>query len=558
MNYSNLYCNESVTSDNPASNDSLRIMSTPDLYNLSNKWATEYKRLYPETKIKVITVSDEKTADKLITEGSIGFVSNEYYSGHGSESILKLVVGRDVIVPIINSKNPLLVEINKHGISPEAFARFFINPDSGTWGTLLGNGEKSKAVLYRINDESISNGLTLFLKTDKIKTGGIEVENGENMILAIQKDPFAIGFCKMISILDPGNQGIAENISLLPIDRNGNGLIENTEKIYDDFNVFSRGVWIGKYPKVLISNIYSISQVQPDNESGIAFLKWIFTDGQQFLSGNGYSDLLLTERQTTVDRIYNAKVYPGAAMNDKSLLKTLLFIIASVILAGLIIDTIARYRNRKKAEVKITASTLRPVINEDSLKVPAGLYFDKTHTWAFMEQNGMVKVGIDDFLQHITGPITRIKLKDPGSTVKKGDQILSIIQNGKQLNLYAPVSGIIKEQNKVLETNSSLINSSPYTEGWIYKIEPTNWLRENPLLFMAEKQKTFIKNEFSRLKDFLAAALNADAGKYAQVVLQDGGELKDGALSNLGPEVWEDFQTKFIDPSRQVWFYELY
>ena len=43
-----------------------------------------------------------------------------------------------------------------------------------------------------------------------------------------------------------------------------------------------------------------------------------------------------------------------------------------------------------------------------------------------------------------------------------------------------------------------------------------------------------------------------------RLVLQDGGELSDNILSNLGPEVWEDFQTKFIDPSRQVWFYELF
>ena len=95
------------------------------------------------------------------------------------------------------------------------------------------------------------------------------------------------------------------------------------------------------------------------------------------------------------------------------------------------------------------------------------------------------------------------------------------------MNLYAPVSGIIKEQNKILDTNSSIINSSPYNDGWVYKIEPSNWLRENQLLFMADKQKRFIKHEFSRLKDFLAVTLKADPDNYTQIVLQDGGELRD-------------------------------
>jgi glycine cleavage system H lipoate-binding protein len=175
-----------------------------------------------------------------------------------------------------------------------------------------------------------------------------------------------------------------------------------------------------------------------------------------------------------------------------------------------------------------------------------------------MDQNGIVKVGIDDFLQHITGKITRIKMKNPGKKVKKGEQIVSIIQNGKQLNLYSPVSGTIIEQNTVLESDTSVINTSPYADGWIYKIEPTNWVRENPLLFMADKQKEFIRKEFARLRDFLATALKSDTESYSLLVLQDGGEVKDGVLSGLGPEVWDDFQTNFIDPSRQIFFYELY
>jgi glycine cleavage system H lipoate-binding protein len=267
---------------------------------------------------------------------------------------------------------------------------------------------------------------------------------------------------------------------------------------------------------------------------------------------------LISERQTTVDKYYSTQIYAGTTSNNKSYLKTVLLILVVIILAGISLEAIFRFQGGKKAATIIPGSTFKSVLNENSLIVPAGIYFDKTHTWAFMEQNGVVKVGIDDFMQHITGAITRIKMKKQGENVKKGDQILSIVQNGKQLNLYSPISGIIKEQNKSLDENSSIINSSPYNNGWVYKMEPTNWIRENQLLFMADKQRQYIKSEFSRLKDFISLALNSDTKKYSQIVLQDGGELRDGILSNLGPEEWEDFQTKFIDPSRQVWFYELF
>ena len=148
-------------------------------------------------------------------------------------------------------------------------------------------------------------------------------------------------------------------------------------------------------------------------------------------------------------------------------------------------------------------------------------------------------------------------MKKDGSKVKKGEQILSIIQNGKNLDLYAPVSGIIREHNTALETNSGLINTSPYNEGWIFRIEPSNWQRENQLLFISEKYRQFLNKEFTRLKDFLTGIINAGNEKYNYAILQDGGELYDGILSQMGPEVWEDFQTKYIDPSRQIWFTDI-
>jgi glycine cleavage system H lipoate-binding protein len=354
------------------------------------------------------------------------------------------------------------------------------------------------------------------------------------------------------------NQTIVENIKLLPLDRNGNGLIDYNEKIYDDLNLFSRGVWIGKYPKALYSNIYTVSSDRPKSASEIAFLKWIITGGQQLLSVNGYSDLLLSERQSTADEFYNPEIIPGTNKSRGSISLTIILILGAVIITIVLTDVIIRHLKHKRSSSKISDPYSRIALNENSILLPKGLYFDKAHTWAFMEQNGIVKVGVNDFLQHITGPITRIKMKEKGAMIKKGEQILSIIQNGKQLNLYAPVSGKIVEQNRILDTNSAVINSSPYNEGWVYLIEPSNWSRENQLLFVADKYRAWIKNEFSRLKDFIATVLSENSEKYTGIILQDGGELKDGILSNMGPEVWEDFQSNFIDPSRQVWFYELF
>ena len=189
-------------------------------------------------------------------------------------------------------------------------------------------------------------------------------------------------------------------------------------------------------------------------------------------------------------------------------------------------------------------------LNLNSLVIPGGVYFDTSHTWAFMEPNGTVRVGMDDFLQHAAGTFTRVRMLKPGDKVSKGDPIGTFIQNGKHLTLKSPVTGIIRGENTLLFTDPSLLNRSPYEAGWIYQIEPANWYREIQALLLPAKYTEWIGNELKRLRDFLAAAMTRENPAYGPAVLQDGGEIADHVLENLGPEAWEDFQNQFIDHTK--------
>jgi glycine cleavage system H lipoate-binding protein len=275
------------------------------------------------------------------------------------------------------------------------------------------------------------------------------------------------------------------------------------------------------------------------------------------LADAGYSDLIATEKLAATTKLSEIKVADVSRAQNTSIFRTLVVVLAIILIVGFLFDYLVRFFNRKPAMAIIQPHSHMPV-NQDNIILPKGIFFDKTHTWAFMEQNGFVKVGIDDFIRHITGEISRIKMKNQGDRVKKGDEIVSIVKNGKQLTLYSPVSGIIKDCNKALESGASVINSSPYEEGWIYRIEPDNWQSENQLLSMTDKHRQFIAGEISKIRDFLADLLSTGKDMQGLVILQDGGMLSDGILSDLSPEVWEEFQSRFIEPSRQVWFYELF
>jgi glycine cleavage system H lipoate-binding protein/ABC-type phosphate transport system substrate-binding protein len=522
---------------------SATIMSTPDLYELASKWASEYSNLNNASRIKVINTT-YNSSDLGISE-KLSFISNKSQAAIGDEKNWKMVIGRDIIVPIMNAENSFIKEIMQRGVSSEQFAQLFNNPDKRNWGTILAGGQNTPVQIYMINDESAKNSVMKFLQASQIPVNGINFGTKDEVVAAIQKDPYAIGFCKIVNIMVPGNQDLIEKVRLLPIDKNGNGTLDYMEDIYSNTNDFLRGVWIGKYPKSLYSNIYVVSNVPPANETETAFLAWVLTDGQKYMNASGFCELAGSESQAQLERI-NTAVINVTPVNDASQVGTILLILAMLITLGIIVSVVVR-SYRRQEDITPDFSLKPESFSEDAVVIPQGIYFDKSHTWVFREKDGNLSVGIDDFLQHIAGPITRVEMKNPGEKVKKGDLLFSIIQSGKQLSLYSPVSGTIKKQNETLISNASYINSSPYNDGWVYMIEPSNWNKEVLLMEMAEKYKRWIDNEFSRVKDFLAAKLKPDSLEYSNVVMQDGGILKEGVLTDFGPEVWEDFQTNFLD-----------
>ncbi len=531
------------------SSGSISVYSSPELYNLATRWADEYAVAHPGHKVNVIK-TEESEINSLVNNGeNICFVSNEKTTSEKQGPVFRIVVGREIIVPVISSKNPFLKEIIEKGISREALAQSLQAPGKMKWGTLLNNGQSAPVRYFILDDDFTKEGVRGFVKTDQAFISAWKSEDSKALISSIQNDPYAIGFCRMTDILAPNTSSFTENILLMPIDKNGNGKMDYMEKIYDNFQDFTRGVWIGKYPKALTNSIYCISKTKPAGESEIAFMNWVLTSGQSLLPANGYSDLVNYERQSQMDKLMVTPLYAEAPQKTNSTARVVLLILVVLVAISFALDLVLRkYRNTRMQQSETRPGKPR-VFDEKSLDIPKGLYFDKSHTWAFMEQDGTVKVGVDDFIQHVTGTITSIGMKNHGMRIKKGDQLCILIQKGKHLILHAPVSGTIMEHNSDLSVDSSLINNSPYSKGWVYKIKPDNWSREIEFLSMADKYKSWLSNEFTRLRDFLASSLQATAPQYAGIILQDGGALHDNFLADFGPETWEDFQTKFINTS---------
>ena len=537
--------NQTAIQTNKSNNGTININCTQELQNLATNLIAEYGKLKPEVKITITDINHPSVS----SEKSFSLVSGEFAELSSDETAWKILVGREVIVPVTNSRNPLLEEITRQGISPEMLSMLFTGSENQNWNNLITTSQNIPVHYYLPANESVKNGISNFLQTEPLFANGISLKSGDDLVSALNKDIYAIGFCNLTQIIDARTNEIAASLKIIPIDKNLNGRIDNFENIYENLGTFTRGVWIGKYPIALCGDFYAISEAKPTDESTLAFLTWLTTDGQRFLSSNGFCDLANIEKQSNLLALANPEINTKQP-NETETAGLWLIILISFLTVGFIVTAVVLSRRSKKSIFTNENIEIKPLLDENSIEAPKGLYFDKTHTWAFMEKNGVVKVGIDDFLQHITGTLTRIIMKVPGEKIRRGEKLLTINHEGKKLDIYSPVSGTIKEQNQLLTTASDKINTSTYSEGWIYTIEPINWMREIQFMFMAEKYKEWLRDEFTRLKDFFAASVRSNTAVYNHIILQDGGELSDNVLADLGPEVWEDFQTNFINTSK--------
>lgn len=523
-------------------NATVRVHCTQELNSLASSWIGEYEKINPGEKIELVTGIK---SGEILAQNELAVMSSG--ENDGIDRNWQMIVGREIIVPVINAANPCIEKMIVTGISGKQLAGIVGSDEVQGWESLVYNTGNNPVHLFVSDDPTVIAAMKNFLAVDQLPEHRISFEN-ENMVLTrVLNDPYAIGFCKLNSITSESSQMIIAGIRLLPLDKNGNGKLDYMESIYTDAESLVRGVWVGKYPKELVNQIRVVSANPPSGEAQLSFLNWLLTTGQKTLVESGYTPLVYSELQAKLDKIEMAAVETPAAPQVISYTKLIVFVAVISIVVLLIIVTFIGYRRTGSETTEELQAGFSPVFDEKALQAPAGLFYSKSHTWAFMEKDGTVKIGIDDFLQHITGAMTRLEMKTPGEKVKKGEAFLSLIQKGKQLKIYAPVSGTIVERNNALAYNPASLNSSPYSDGWIYKIEPTAWLQEIPLLNMADKYTRWLSGEINRLKDFLASTLSSRKMEYAGVILQDGGMLKNNLLEDFGPEIWEDFQSQFLD-----------
>ena len=106
--------------------------------------------------------------------------------------------------------------------------------------------------------------------------------------------------------------------------------------------------------------------------------------------------------------------------------------------------------------------------------IPGDLKFLSSHEWVRVEPDGSVTIGISDHAQALLGDIVFVELPEIGQSID-AEADAAIVESVKAASdVYSPISGEVTEVNPILEDQPEIINSSPYEDGWFYKMIPSD------------------------------------------------------------------------------------
>jgi glycine cleavage system H protein len=115
------------------------------------------------------------------------------------------------------------------------------------------------------------------------------------------------------------------------------------------------------------------------------------------------------------------------------------------------------------------------------MNIPQNLKYTKDHEWILIDGN-VGTIGVTDYAQGELGDIVFVDI-DPNKKELVAGQSFGVVEAVKTVSdLYAPCSGKILELNKKLTDEPQLVNSDPYGEGWMVKVEILNNEELNNLL----------------------------------------------------------------------------
>jgi phosphate transport system substrate-binding protein len=265
------------------------------LYPMMTRWAEEFTALHPGVEFDISAGGAGKgMADALAGAVDIGMVSRDITPEEEANGAYWVAVTKDAVFPTVSADNPVLPELLAQGITQGMFRKVFLTGEIKTWGELVGRPEITDEIHVFTRSDACGAAETWakYLGGKQEDLLGVAVFGDPGLLDAVIQDPLGIGYNNLNYAYDMGGSPV-EGVAIAPIDQDEDGTA-NSEELLETKDEAVEMVATGRYPSPPARALNLVTKGKP---IGVvqAFIEWIITEGQAFVSEAGY--VQLTEEQ---------------------------------------------------------------------------------------------------------------------------------------------------------------------------------------------------------------------------------------------------------------------
>lgn len=216
-----------------------------------------------------------------------------------------------------------------------------------------------------------------------------------------------------------------------------------------------------------------------------------------------------------------------------------------VVLAVLVFLTVDYLVQRRRVALGIATAQPQvipiPVLHTPEYRTPAGVFFDRGHTWAFLEESGNARIGVSDLARTVLGSVDRVVTAPVGKTIRKGETLIDLYHGDRHIALSSPFDGVVQATNTDIDGSGS---DRSYVDDWVCTVKPTDTSTLPERLLIGARAKEWLGHEVSRLKVFLSTI--APRHPVLAETMQDGGLPYTGLVEYLNDVDWLKLQETFF------------
>ena len=165
-------------------------------------------------------------------------------------------------------------------------------------------------------------------------------------------------------------------------------------------------------------------------------------------------------------------------------------------------------------------------------------YIHPGHSWLRLTEDGDVLVGLDDFGQSLIGTVEEVRLPRLLRRVRQGRVAFHLRHGKRVVPIVSPVSGWVVQKNESVMHNPTLVNTSPYGEGWLVRIHPRAVSAQLPNLFTGRWAH--------RWQEIARAQLAGMFSGTPALMFQDGGTLMTDLADRCSDAEWESIEREIF------------